>query len=87
MNILESPDLLTETLYTPAEIAKITKLHVSKVRRIFLREPGVIRIGSSGTRRKRSYWTIRIPQRVAVRVLGRMTRGFELAEKSREIEA
>jgi hypothetical protein len=83
MNVLDFADVLNEEILTPAELAAIARLTPQQIRRMFIHEPGVIRIGSSGTRRKRSYWTIRIPDSVARRVLNGMTAGFERAEKRR----
>jgi hypothetical protein len=64
-----------EPIHTPAELAKRTKLHPTTIRDLFMDEPGVIRIGHGGTRRKRQYYTLRIPDHVVKRVLGRMTVG------------
>jgi hypothetical protein len=66
------------TVYTADEIAKTNKLNPSTVRKLFMYEPGVLRIGRG---RRRS---LRIPHEVAERVLSRMTvkapREVELAE-------
>ncbi len=64
-----------ERKFTPEEVAKAYKLHPSTVRRKFVDEPGVIRLGNSGGRRKRQYYTLRIPLSVVERVFGRMTVG------------
>jgi len=68
---------INETLNTPEELARRTKLHPSTIRKMFLDEPGVIRLGHSTTRRKKQYYTLRIPESVATRVFGRMTVGAE----------
>jgi len=64
--------LLDSELFTPGELSKLTKLHSGTIRRLFIDEPGVVRIGHSGGRR-RQYFTIRIPRPVAERVLGELT--------------
>jgi len=65
----------TTVFYTPEEIAKSVKLHPATVRKLFIDEDGVIRIGHGGTRKTRQYYTLRIPSHVVARVLGRMTVG------------
>lgn len=68
------PDPLEEPKFTPEEIAKSHKLHPTTVRRMFLDEPGVIRMGhGSGHRGLGQYYTLRIPASVVRRVFGRMT--------------
>lgn len=69
--------LIDEPKLSPQEIAKKYGLHASKVRRIFVDEPGVIRIGHSATRQKKQYFTLRIPLSVVLRVFDRMTVGGE----------
>ena len=64
-----------EAIFTPEELSVTTKLHASTIRRIFIDEPGVIRLGNTGSRKKRQYFTLRIPASVAARVFGRMTVG------------
>jgi hypothetical protein len=54
---------------TPAEIAEAWNVDETTVRRIFLDEPGVLKIGRlTAGRGKRSYVTLRIPVDVAERV-------------------
>lgn len=69
---------ITEQHYQPADLAKLWGLSPSKVRRIFEKEPGVLRIGEPSRRvgraLKRSYFTMRIPESVAQRVHQRLTR-------------
>jgi hypothetical protein len=89
--------VVDEPKLTPQQVAKLYGLHPSKVRRIFVDEPGVIRIGHSATRQKKQYFSLRIPLSVVVRVFDRMTvggrdlrtptllqRGRSLARLSRE---
>lgn len=66
--------LLTQHL-TPAEIAKAWRIDETTVRRIFLDEPGVLKIGRlTAGRGKRSYVTLRIPADVAERVYRERTK-------------
>lgn len=64
--------LATERHYTPIELGELWHLAPSKVRELFAEEPGVLRIGEPSRREsrklKRSYYTMRIPESVAVRV-------------------
>jgi len=53
--------------FTAAELADIWRLDETTIRRIFQDEPGVLRIGKA-SRRKRQYFTLRIPESVALRV-------------------
>ncbi len=57
-----------ERHYTVAEIAKIWNLSRDVVRKLFENEPGVFVIGNDGSRSKRGYHTLRIPESVAERV-------------------
>ena len=58
----------TEQHFTPQEIAEAWQLDVSTVRRLFQDEPGVLKIGNSCGRRKRTYMTLRVPESVLWRV-------------------
>jgi hypothetical protein len=69
---MEMPNAINEPVFTAEELARSRKLHPSTIRKMFLDEPGVIRLGHSGRRGKRQYFTIRIPQSVAERVFGRL---------------
>jgi hypothetical protein len=62
----EEPDL------TPGEIAAAKKIHVQTVIRLFIDEPGVIRLGHGPRHGKRQYYTLRIPKHVAERVFNRL---------------
>jgi len=66
---------LEEPKFTPEELAQIHKLHPSTIRKLFVDEEGVIRLGHPGLGRRRQYFTLRIPASVAARVFGRMTVG------------
>jgi hypothetical protein len=72
MNTLETPN---EQVFTAEEIAKAKKLHPATIRKLFIDEPGVIRLGHHAGRKRRQYFTLRIPASVAQRVFQRMTVG------------
>jgi len=57
-----------ESYFTPAEIAKLWRLSVDTVRRLFEHEPGVFIYEKLSSNHKRRYRTIRIPNSVLVRV-------------------
>jgi hypothetical protein len=64
--------LLQEEVFTSDELAKRMKLHPSTIRKIFVEEPGVFRIGHAGGPGRGQYFSLRIPASVVERVLGRM---------------
>ncbi len=68
--------LALEKHFTPAELAELWGLSSQKIRQLFEREPGVLRIGEPSRRvgrtLKRAYHTIRIPETVAIRVHQRL---------------
>jgi hypothetical protein len=66
--ILDEPD------FTPQDLAKLKKLHVSRIIRMFRSEPGVLRISGSDPTRKR-HFTLRIPAHVARKVFSDLTVG------------
>ena len=57
-----------EKHYSVKELSELWSLSERTIRRMFLQEPGVLEWGTSETRTKRCYKTIRIPQSVAQRV-------------------
>lgn len=61
-----------EPHYTVEQVAEMWNLSKDSVRRLFLSEEGVLRISRPGTRYKRSYTTLRIPESVLNRVYRRM---------------
>jgi hypothetical protein len=69
--------LALERHYTPEEIAERLAISTDKARRMFHNEPGVVKIGEPSRRLgrvlKRRYYTLRIPESVAERVIARMT--------------
>lgn len=54
------------------ELSKLWGFSENTIRRLFRKEPGVIKIVREQTRQKRGYTTIRIPERVAQRVHRRL---------------
>lgn len=65
--------LATERHYTIAEIAEIWNLSYDSVRKLFMREPGVLVLGHCSSRSKQGYTTLRIPQSVMERVHRRLS--------------
>lgn len=59
--------------YTPQELAKLWEVSVQTIRDIFKHEAGVLKIGSNGSRTRRAYKTLRIPESVAERVHTRLS--------------
>jgi len=57
-----------ERHYSVLEVAELWGISEKTVRRLFDGEEGVLRWGTSETIRKRSYYNLRIPQSVLVRV-------------------
>ena len=57
-----------ERHHTVAEIAEGWNLSREVIRKLFQGEPGVLVIGNDGTRSKRGYHTMRIPESVVERV-------------------
>jgi hypothetical protein len=58
--------------YAVAEVADLWNLSPDVVRKLFEHEPGVLVIGDHGSRSKRRYTTLRIPQSVVERVHRRL---------------
>jgi hypothetical protein len=61
-----------ERHYTVAELSKLWFFSENTIRRLFTKEPGVIKIARQETRIKRGYTSLRIPERIAQRVHRRM---------------
>jgi hypothetical protein len=59
--------------FSPTELAKIWGVSTETVRTIFRTEPGVLKLGKTGTNYRRGYVTLRIPQEVAERVHRRLS--------------
>lgn len=61
-------DVGVERHYSIADLARLWGLSTRTIRRMFENEPGVLQWGSSQTRFKRPYVTLRIPETVVLRV-------------------
>ena len=70
-----------------AEIAELWKLSRDLVRKIFEGEPGVLVIGRDGSRSKRGYHTLRVPESVLARVYRRSCNPGLTSERSRAYPA
>lgn len=68
---------LIEQYYTPQQMAERLAVSTNSARRLFQNEPGVVKMGEPSRRLgralKRRYFTLRIPESVAVRVIAKMT--------------
>jgi hypothetical protein len=60
--------MMLEKHYAPDELAELWGLSMETVRAIFRDEPGVLKIGKTGSKYRRGYVTLRIPEEVAERV-------------------
>ena len=63
-----APELAGEKHYSVSELAKLWALSERTIRRMFEKEPGVLCWGSSESRFKRGYKTLRVPETVMLRV-------------------
>jgi hypothetical protein len=61
-----------ERHFTVTELSKRWFFSENTIRRLFSREPGVMKIARPQTRSKRGYTSIRIPERIAERVHRRL---------------
>jgi hypothetical protein len=61
-----------ERHFAVGEVAELWNLCPDVVRKLFEREPGVLVLGDHGSRGKRRYTTLRIPQSVVERVHRRL---------------
>jgi hypothetical protein len=68
---LEQSCIMAEKHYAPAELAEIWGVDPETIRNIFRDEPGVLKLGNSGS--KRNYITLRIPESIAERVHRRLS--------------
>lgn len=75
-NGVERPATLSfpamERHYTVAELSKLWYFSENTIRRLFVKEPGVIKIAHPQTKLKRGYISMRIPERIAQRVHRRL---------------
>jgi hypothetical protein len=65
--------VVDEKHFTPADLAKAWGVSAETIRVLFRDEPGVLKIGKDGTRLRRGYKTLRIPETVAQRVHTRLS--------------
>jgi hypothetical protein len=72
-HIEKSALLKDERHFTPQELAELWGVSVQTIREIFQREEGVLKIGRDGTRNRRRYKTVRIPEPVVERVHTRLS--------------
>jgi hypothetical protein len=70
---LETNQNAAERHYTPQELAQLWAVSIQTIREVFKNEEGVLKIGSDGTRTRRGYKTLRIPESVAERVHTRLS--------------
>jgi hypothetical protein len=66
-------EVAVEKHYSPTDLAKAWGVSVETIRSIFRAEPGVLKLGRPGTRFRRGYFTLRIPETVAERVHQRLS--------------
>jgi hypothetical protein len=71
--ILADDDQMAERHYTPQELAELWGVSVQTIREVFRHEEGVLKIGRNGSRTRRAYKTLRIPESVAERVHERLS--------------
>ncbi len=69
----DDADVLSDRFYSPSELAEKWGLSVDKIRRLFETESGVLKLGSANPKHKRRYLTLRIPERVAIRIYNRLS--------------
>lgn len=74
----EQRSLAFEPHYKIRQLAKLWAYSDTRVRRIFQDEPGVLKVGEPsrrlGRKLKRSYYTLSIPESVAIRVHNRLSK-------------
>ena len=72
-DIERSSILKDERHFTPQELSDMWKVSIQTIREIFQNEEGVLKIGRDGTRTRRRYKTLRIPESVVDRVHTRLS--------------
>jgi hypothetical protein len=70
---IEQSNIMKEKHYAPDELAELWGVSTETIRSIFKQEPGVLKIGKTGSKYKRGYVTLRIPADVAERVHTRLS--------------
>lgn len=66
--VIAYAELASEKHYSVSELASLWGLSERTIRRMFENEPGVLCWGSSESRNKRGYKTLRVPETVMLRV-------------------
>ena len=66
VNSAASKETCTQRHYSVAELAEAWKLSENTIRRMFEHEPGVLKWGTTESRYKRRYTTLRIPETVVL---------------------
>jgi hypothetical protein len=66
-------EVVAEKHFSPTELASAWGVSVETIRSIFRSEPGVLKLGKPGTKFRRGYFTLRIPEQVAERVHRRLS--------------
>lgn len=61
-----------ERHYTVSELSKLWYFSENTIRRLFVKEPGVIKLARQSSKTKRGYTSLRIPASIAQRVLRRL---------------
>ena len=61
-----------ERHYTVAELSELWCFSQSTIRRLFRKEPGVIKLDRQASKSRQGYTTLRIPASIAQRVLQRL---------------
>jgi predicted transcriptional regulator len=72
-NNIETSALIKDKHFKPEELAELWGVSSETIRSIFREEPGVLKIGKTGSKYKRGYVTLRIPEGVAERVHQRLS--------------
>jgi hypothetical protein len=72
-NNIEKSALTKDKHFKPEELAELWGVSTETIRSIFREEPGVWKIGKTGSKYKRGYVTLRIPEGVAERVHQRLS--------------
>lgn len=80
LNVSTSPEVIQKPVglqaferhYTVAQLSQLWFFSESTIRRLFIKEPGVIKIAHQPTKVRRGYTSLRIPERIAQRVHRRL---------------
>ena len=68
MLAMQTTDAPNDPVFTPEELARDKKLHPATIRKLFVDQPGVIRLGHSHARGRRQYYTLRADAKTTYRV-------------------